>query len=164
MESMVAKGHTAVVHLVGRIASGEERGAVFETTDIDVALAEGIENGQRDYEPVEFRVGAGEVLTGIDEAVREMDVGETTTVRLEPERAFGDHSEDRVVEAPRDDLEARSDATATEGELVKSEAGDIGWITSVADDTVRIDFNHELAGQPVEFEIRVLDAFEPEPV
>ena len=156
-ECMVDKGRIAVVHFVGRIETGEDTGEVFDTSDIDVALAEGIHHGQRDYKPLEFRVGAGEVLDGIDDAVAKMDRGETRIVRVEPERAFGPSDEANVINFPRAELESRSDVTAAEGELVKSENDEIGWITDVANDVVTVDFNHELAGQSIEFELRVLD-------
>lgn len=155
----------AVIHFVGRLA-GSDPGSVFDTSDIDVALAEGIYHDHRDYAPVSFQLGEDAMLPGIEAAVREMEPGETRTVRLDPEDAFGPHSEERVIEVPRAELEARSDTTATEGDLVGSDLTDTdeitandtatGWITDVESDTVEIDFNHELAGEPVEFEIRLL--------
>jgi FKBP-type peptidyl-prolyl cis-trans isomerase 2 len=157
---MVEEGRVAVVHFVGRIAEGESAGEVFDTSDVDVALEEGIYHDHRDYKPLEFQVGEGAVLTGIEATIREMAVGEERTVRLDPAAAYGEPDADRVIEVPRKELEARSDAAAAEDELVGDETGETGWITCVTDDTVRIDFNHELAGEPVEFELRVLDVRE----
>jgi peptidylprolyl isomerase len=154
---MVEQGRTAVVHYTGRIIAGDDANEVFDTTDVDIALEEEIYHEYRDYAPLSFRVGSEEVLEGIDETVQEMDSGETRTVRVEPEKAYGVPSEERVIDVSRSELEERSDITAAEGELVGSETGETGWITAVTDDTVEIDFNHELAGEPVEFEIHVLD-------
>lgn len=153
---MVREGDTAVVHFVGRVAEGEEAGAVFDTTDVDVALAEGIYHDYRDYKPLEFEVGAGTVLGGVERVVREMDVGETRTVRLDPEEAFGEYSERRVGEVARSRL-AAGDREGVVGALVRSETGAVGWVTDVTDETATVDFNHELAGVPVEFEIRLLE-------
>ncbi|UPV74064.1 FKBP-type peptidyl-prolyl cis-trans isomerase [Halorussus limi] len=147
----------AVVHFTGRIAGGEEAGETFDTTDAAVATESGIYRGHRDYEPLEFRVGAGEVVAGLDDAVRGMAVGEERTVEVEPERAFGERDDSKVVELPRADLEARSDVSTRAGELVRSESGETGWITGVGDGTVTVDFNHELAGLPVEFDVTLLD-------
>ena len=155
---MVEQGDLAVVHFVGRIVEGEEAGSVFDTTDVDVAMEEGVYHDHRDYKPLEFRVGEGAVIEGRDRAVREMEIGETRTVELSPEEAFGGYDEARVVEMPRETLEAQSDADAAEGALVRSDSGEVGWITDVSDEAVTVDFNHELAGEPVEFEIRLLDA------
>jgi len=159
---MVEEGHIAVVHVVGRIASGEEAGAVFETSDVDVALAEGVYEPHRDYEPVEFRVGAGTVLPGIEDAVRSMAVGETRTVTLSPAEAYGPRDSRRVVTLPREPIEERSGVTAEPGELVADDRGTAGWIADVSTDAVTVDFNHELAGERVEFEVRVLDERRPD--
>lgn len=153
---------TAVVHFTGRIAEGADEGEVFDTTDVDVALEEGIYHDHRDYKPLEFPVGAGDVVPALDDAVREMDVGDERTVRVEPARAFGEYDEERVVEVPRGALEDRSDVTAEPGELVRAENGETGWIIAVGDEEVTVDFNHELAGLAVEFEVRLLDVYEAE--
>jgi peptidylprolyl isomerase len=158
---MVDEGSTAVIHFVGRLAD-DGPDAVFDTSDVDVALEAGIYHAHRDYTPVEFQVGDGTVLPGIDTAVRDMNEGETRTMSLDPEDAFGSRHDERVVDISRAELEARNDVTATDGELVGSETGETGWITGVTDDTVEIDFNHELAGEPVEFEIRLLNVYEGE--
>lgn len=155
---MVEPGEIAIVHLTGRLVDGPEAGAVFETTDVDVALAEGIYHDQRDFKPLEFRIGEGHVIPGLDEAVQGMDQGEEQTVVLEPEEAYGAVDESAIGAVPRDEIEDRSDATAAVGEFVESENGEYGWVTSVDEETVTVDFNHELAGERVEFEIRLLES------
>ncbi len=154
---MVEPGQIAVVHLTGRLVDGPDAGEVFETTDVDVALDTGVYHDHRHFKPLEFRVGEGHVIPGVDDAVQGMKEGETRTVVVEPEDAYGLHGEEAVVTVPRAELEARSDATAEVDSLVHSENGDVGWITDVSDEEVTVDFNHELAGERVEFEIRVLE-------
>lgn len=154
---MSEPGQIAIVHLTGRLVDGPEAGDVFETTDVDVALEEGIYHDTRDFKPLEFRLGEGHVLPGIDRAVQEMAEGGTRTVVLEPEEAYGAVDGDAIITVPREELEARSDVTAAVDEMVESESGEVGWIVDVSDDEVTVDFNHELAGERVEFEIRVLE-------
>ena len=157
---MVEAGKTAVVHYVARLVEGADAGEVVDTTDVDVALESGVYHGHRDYEPLSFEVGDGEVLPGIDSVVQEMDRGEERTVVLDPEEAFGARSDEDVIAYPRAELEDRSDAEAAVGELVTTDTDETGWITAVVEETVTIDFNHELAGEPIEFEVRVLDVKE----
>jgi FKBP-type peptidyl-prolyl cis-trans isomerase SlyD len=152
----VEPGQIAIVHLTGRLVNGPEAGEVFETTDVDVALESGVYHDHRDFKPLEFRVGEGHVLPGIDEAVQGMAPGETRTVKLDPSEAYGHADEDSVVTFPRDHLDAGSEEVAV-GELVRSDRGDTGWVTDVSDAGVTVDFNHELAGEHVEFEIRLLE-------
>jgi peptidylprolyl isomerase len=154
---MVEPGQIAIVHLTGRLVDGPDAGEVFETTDVDVALSEGIYHDHRDFKPLEFRVGEGYVISGIDHVVQEMERGETRTVVLTPEDAYGPRDPDAVGTLPREDIEARSDTTAEVDTLVQSKHGDIGWITDVTEETVTVDFNNELAGERVEFEIRLLE-------
>jgi FKBP-type peptidyl-prolyl cis-trans isomerase SlyD len=172
---MIEQGEIAIVHLTGRLVDGRgseapagqteatasvdgtDDGDVFETTDVDVALEEGIYHDQRDFKPLEFRVGEGHVLPGLDAAVQAMDEGEETTVVLDPGEAYGVVDQDAIVTVPRDEIEARSDATARVGEFVRSETGEYGWVTDVDETSVTVDFNHELAGERVAFHIRLLE-------
>jgi FKBP-type peptidyl-prolyl cis-trans isomerase 2 len=154
---MVEPGKTAVIHYTARLVDGEEAGEIVDTTDVDVALDSGVYQGNRNYEPLSFEVGAGEVLPGLEEAVREMERGEERTVVLDPEEAFGHHSAEEVLTVSRAEIEARSDTDAAEGELVTTDTSQTGWIVEVTDEAVTIDFNHELAGERLEFEIRVID-------
>lgn len=153
---MVDPGQTAVIHYTARMAEGADTGEIVDTTDVDVALESGVYEGHRDYEPLSFEVGAGEVLPGLDEAVREMDPGEKRTVELPPEKAYGYHDADQVIRFPRPEIESRSETEAAEGELVTTDTGESGWITAVTEDTVEVDFNHELAGQALECDIHLL--------
>ncbi|WP_435344310.1 FKBP-type peptidyl-prolyl cis-trans isomerase [Haloarchaeobius sp. HRN-SO-5] len=155
--TMAEPGDTAVVHYVGRIAAGDEEGAVVDTSDVDVALESGVYRAHRDFKPLSFEVGAGEVLPPIDEAVRTMDAGEERTVTVAPDEAFGERDDERVVEVPRGELESRSGRDARPWRIVQSETGEMGWITDVSEDTVTVDFNHDLAGAPLEFELRLLE-------
>lgn len=163
---MLEEGTVAVVHYVGRLSADD--GRVFDTSDIDVALAEGIYHPNRDYAPIEFRIGDGTVRSQIEAAVREMDVGETRTVHLGPEDAFGLRSDGRIVELPHDVF----DEQPAEGDLVgpdlapvdpdETRAVETGWVTAVGEHTVEIDFNHELAGESVVFDLRLLGVRENE--
>jgi len=147
------EGQVAIVHYVGRIAEGDEEGNVFDTTDVDVALEEGIYHDHRDYKPLELRLGDGNVVEGLEEAVVGMERGEEKTVVVEPERAFGERNPDEVVGFPREmfDDDVQVDSLAT------TEDGRTGWVVEAGDETVTVDFNHELAGTRVEFEVKLLD-------
>lgn len=153
---VVQQGQVAIIHYVGRIAEGPEEGEIFDTTNVDVALEEGIYHDHRDYKPLEFRVGEDKVIEGLDEAVVGMERGEEKTVVVEPERAFGERNPDDVVEFPREMFE-EADADIEVGKLAKTQDGRSGWVTEIGDETVTIDFNHELAGTRVEFEIKLLE-------
>ena len=154
---MVEPGQRAVVHLVARTVADGEPDEVFETTDVDVAMAAGTYEAHRDYAPVEFEVGSGEAPPAVDGAVREMATGEERTVLADPAEAFGEYRDDAVVVLDRAIVEEHSDADAEPGLLVGDEQGNAGWIVDADDRTVTVDFNHEFAGERVAFEVRLLE-------
>ena len=158
MFDMVEDGQIATIQFIGRIAEGPHEGEVFDTTDAKIAREEGVYDERYDYEPISFRVGDGEVLPGIEDAVREMDIQDQQTITLTPDAAFGERRSEKIYEVPKTEFEAEPEPDA----LVNSESGEIGWITRVEDDTVAVDFNHELAGTTIKIELWVVNAMEPD--
>lgn len=156
MINMVKDGKIATIHFIGRIAEGPHEGEVFDTTDAKIAKKEGVYDERYDYEPISFRVGDGEVLPGIEDAVREMDIQDQQTVTLTPEVAFGERQSEKVYQVPKTEFEAEPEPDA----LVNSESGEIGWITEVEDNTVAVDLNHELAGTTIEVELWIVNVIE----
>ncbi|MDQ2050709.1 FKBP-type peptidyl-prolyl cis-trans isomerase [Natronolimnohabitans sp. A-GB9] len=152
---MVETGQIAVVHYTARLA---DDGTVMDTTDVDTARREGIYHANRDYKPLEFRVGDDDVVPALTDAVRELEAaGDSTTVLADPAEAFGERSASKVETFPRDVIEERTDGSIESETLVTTADGQSGWITDVTDDTVVVDFNHELAGKRLEIDVDLLD-------
>ncbi|MEJ2666930.1 MAG: peptidylprolyl isomerase [Deinococcales bacterium] len=134
-------GDTVRVHYVGRL----DDGTVFDSS--------------REHEPLEFTVGAGEVISGFDRAVEGMEVGEAREARIEVDDAYGERRDDLVLDVPRDqvpeglDIEPgmRLELSQPDGEAVPVTVADIG------DETVTLDANHPLAGQPLTFELELVE-------
>ena len=160
---MVESGQIAICHYTGRIVDGDEVGDSFDTTDVDLAREAGIYHDDRDYEPLQIRVGEGEVLPGVESALLDLeadpdDLPVETTMRLEPDEAFGEHDESQVVEIPVDEIDDSEAEGSLEPETpVHTDDGKTGWVTDVSDETAIVDFNHELAGVPVQIELEVLE-------
>jgi peptidylprolyl isomerase len=102
--------------------------------------------------PFTFTVGVGQVIPGFDEAVRGLGVGESRTVRIPAAEAYGEWSEDQIIEVPFSPQQ--SDIAV--GDQVTLSNGRPGVILEVREDTVLVDANHRLAGQALTFEIEVL--------
>jgi FKBP-type peptidyl-prolyl cis-trans isomerase 2 len=109
-------------------------------------------------EPLEFTLGAGQVIPGFDKAVFGMKVGEKKTVTIPVDEAYGPVRDDLVVEVPREKLP--SDLTPEVGQQLVSTQPDgrqvVVTITSVSDNTVIINANHPLAGKDLTFEIELV--------
>ena len=131
---MVADNDRVTVHYRGTLDSGEE----FDSS--------------RGRDPFVFVVGTGQVIAGFDDAVRGLAVGETVTVRIEAEQAYGEHRDDRVIEVPRD----QAPAGLAEGDRLTLGNGTRATVLELTETAVRLDTNHALAGQALTFEIELL--------
>jgi len=115
-------------------------------------------DSSRGREPLEFTIGNGEVVPGFDAAVLGMAVGEVKTVTLEPEDAYGEHHEERMMQVPRSALP--DDVTPEPGMEFQAEAPNgevIALVVVEADEEqVTLDANHPLAGESLTFEIELV--------
>ncbi|MBB6644795.1 FKBP-type peptidyl-prolyl cis-trans isomerase [Halobellus ruber] len=153
----IEPGDRVAIEYVGRF----EDGTVFGTSKYAVAADHGLaaaeDRDPDDYGPLTFTVGAGEVIEGLDDAVRGMGVGEEATVTVPPAAAYGEVRDERLREYDRETFEGMVDAEAEVGLHVHAQNGLHGDVVAVREGTVEVDFNHELAGKTLIFEIEVVD-------
>jgi len=105
-------------------------------------------------EPIEFVVGAGQMIKGFDNAVVGMEAGETKTVTLPPEEAYGLPDPKRVITFDKNSVPDFNDLVV--GAKVYASNGMPGLIVQKNDSNVLVDFNHELAGKTLIFEILIV--------
>lgn len=128
-------GDTVSVHYVG-------------TLDDDTVF-----DSSRDRDPFEFTLGSGEVIDGFDAAIDGMTVGETKTVRIPPEDAYGDYDPALVFTVP---IENAPEDVAI-GDIVLMDQTYQAMVTEITDSTVTVDANHPYAGEALTFEIELLE-------
>jgi len=152
----ISDGDSVTIEYVGRLPDG----TVFDTSDEGLARETGLaeENPKRQFEPLTVEIGDEKVISGLEAALRGLEAGDSELVRIPPEKAYGEHTEDRVGEYDRAEFEEMlGGREAEEGVQVETEDGLPGRVTEVDEGTVTVDFNHELAGEMLEFEIEILD-------
>ncbi|MCF3642152.1 peptidylprolyl isomerase [Rhizobium sp. TRM95111] len=111
----------------------------------------------RDREPMEFELGAGQVLPGLEARVVGMSVGEAQTVTVPAEEAFGPRDPNKIQTFSRQEMPAnlavepgmRLQARSRTGEAVTVS------VVDVSDADVTVDANHPLAGRDLTFEIEL---------
>jgi peptidylprolyl isomerase len=133
-------GDTVRIHYTGRFPDG----ATFDSS------TEG--------EPLEFQLGAGEIIEGLDEAITGMSVGDTSTVSVPADKAYGPHHAEAVRAIPRETIP--SHIPLEPGLRLQAERPDgatIGLtVVEVGEAEVTVDANHPLAGQDLVFDVELV--------
>ena len=134
-------GDTVRIHYTGTLEDGTE----FDSS------------AGRD--PLEFALGGGQVIPGFDGAVDGMAVGESKTVTIPPEQAYGERHEQLVQQVPKTALPG--DMKPEVGMQLQSQ-GPEGQVmnltvTEVEDQQITVDANHPLAGQSLTFAIELVE-------
>ena len=110
-------------------------------------------------QPLEFECMAGQMIPGFDKAVKDMEVGQTVTVRLSPAEAYGEHDERMVHTVQKKQMPGADRAVLGQKVMLSTPMGPVpALVTEVTAETVTFDLNHELAGKDLTFEIELLSA------
>ncbi|MXR19279.1 FKBP-type peptidyl-prolyl cis-trans isomerase [Halobacterium bonnevillei] len=152
----IATGDSVTFEYTGRL----DDGTVFDTSRLDVAEDAGLADAQpdRDYTPLTVDVGAEQVIEGMEDGLVGLEEGESTTIEIPPEKAYGEWSEQQVQEYETDELrEMLGGETPEEGAYLEAQNGQVGEVVHADEDTVRVDLNHELAGKTLAFDVEIVD-------
>ena len=136
----VKTGHNVQVHYKGTFTDG---------TVFDESRTRG--------KTLEFQVGSGQMISGFNDAVVGMDEGETKTVTLTSENAYGAPNPEAFQTVPKEAfgedfdfvLEGMIRGNGPQGPFVAK-------IHEIEEDSVVLDFKHPLAGKDLNFEIEVV--------
>ncbi len=137
----VKSGDTVQVHYHGKLTDG----TTFDSSD--------------GREPLEFKVGSGQVIKGFDDGVTGMEVGEKKTIQIPVEDAYGPKDDNMVVEFPKsnfpDDLKPevgmQLNMTNGSGQVIPV------VVKGIEADVIILDANHPLAGQDLIFDLELVN-------
>lgn len=135
------KGDTVKVHYTGKLTSGDQ----FDSSE-----------GRN---PLEFKVGAGQMIPGFDQAIPGMNVGEKKTITISPADAYGEKNKEAIIEFPKTNIPADMKLEPGMKLQLRNEAGHPipVVVTEVKEETVILDANHELAGKELVFDIELVE-------
>ena len=134
-------GNTVKVHYTGKF----EDGTVFDTS--------------ADRDPLEFTIGRGQLIPGFEQAVIGMSPGESKTVNIPADEAYGQHNAEMLTEVDRSQFPA--DLNPEVGQQLQLNRPDgqtvVVTVASVSESTVTLDANHPLAGKDLIFDIQLVE-------
>jgi len=151
----VKNGDFIKLEYTGKITETDE---IFDTTDGDLAEEKGIHSDKKTYGPISIIVGGGHVLKGMETELEGMEASEEKTIQLAPEDAFGERDPNMIQLVPMSEFKKQGIKPQV-GMAITSE-GNTGIIRSVSGGRVRLDFNHELAGKNLEYQVKVVEIIE----
>jgi peptidylprolyl isomerase len=118
----------------------------------------------KNEEPLQFTLGKGQVLPSFEQAVIGMNSGESKTVLVTADQAFGPRLDEMVVVVDRGRLP--EGLNPREGDRIQLQARSGETVTvavmGVSDSTITIDGNHPLAGKDLIFDIEFIEIVQPE--
>jgi peptidylprolyl isomerase len=139
-------GDTVRVHYTGTLKDGTR----FDSSE--------------DRDPLEFKVGEGDVISGFEKAIVDLEPGGTTTVTVPVVEAYGPRNPQLVHSVSLSDF----DDTPYLGGIITLVAPDgtemQAQIIEIEGDDVKLDFNHPLAGEDLTFDIQLVEIVEVPPV
>jgi len=142
--SKVQQGNVISVHYLGTLSDGE----VFDTS-----------HGR---DPLQFEVGAGQMIAGFDAAVVDMTMGEKKTVTIEAKDAYGERRDDMMLPLPRTQLpEGMEVEVGQEFQLSQEDGQQMpALVAGLTEEEIIFDLNHPLAGKALTFDIELVTIHE----
>jgi peptidylprolyl isomerase len=116
-------------------------------------------DSSRDRGPLEFSIGQNQVIKGFEEAVVGMSEGESKTVTVASEEAYGARREDLVITLQRSQIPANVELREGLHLQMRQQDGTVFnvMVSDLSDEQVTLDANHPLAGRDLTFEIELVE-------
>jgi len=149
--SVIKENSKVKIHYTGKFTDGE----VFDSSK----AVEGDEKFSEDREPLDVELGKGMLIPGFEKGLQGMKEGETKTISISADDAYGQPKDDHFQEVDREFVPD----TVKEGEMLQAQ-GPQGPMTvvvkEVKEKTVILDANHPLAGKDLTFDLEVVSISE----
>ena len=139
--SVATKGNKVKVHYTGKLNDG----TVFDSSE--------------DREPLEFVLGDGNMIKGFDTAVQGMELGSNKSVVIPSVEAYGEKREDMMVDIPVDQVPADIKPEIGMDLSIQNQEGQPMpvKVVHVDEEKITLDANHPLAGQDLNFDIKLVE-------
>ena len=113
--------------------------------------------------PLQFLVGYGNIISGLEEEMMGMKIGDSKNVVVQPKDGYGEFDDEAFMQVPRNDFPKEMSVEVDAELTVRDDAGNARYarVDSIEDNTVTLNFNHPLAGDELHFHVKVVALREP---
>ena len=134
-------GNKVKVHYTGTFDDGE----VFDSS--------------REAEPLEFELGAGQVIPGFDQAIMGMEIGEAKDVRIPEADAYGPYNPEMVFTTDKSQFDAEVNPQVGQQFQAQTPDGQPMFLVvkEVSDEGIVMDANHPMAGKDLNFNLELVE-------
>ena len=129
-----------------------DEGSLVDTTDEEVAEDEGVETEDQEFGPRTIVLGENHIFPDVEEDIYGKEVGDEGTVTVAAVDAFGEYDESEVRTVSKDKIE---EDDRYPGARVQID-GEQGRLETIIGGRARVDFNHPLAGEDVEYNYEIV--------
>ncbi|MGB9987793.1 FKBP-type peptidyl-prolyl cis-trans isomerase [Salarchaeum japonicum] len=127
-----------------------EGGELVDTTDEEIAEEEGVDTDEQEFAPRTIILGEGHIFEPVEDDIIGKNVGDEGSIVVES--PFGEYDEDQVRTVKSDKIPEDSRYPGAHVDI----DGEHGHVETIVGGRARVDFNHALAGQDVEYEYEIL--------
>ena len=116
-------------------------------------------DSSKDGEPLAYIQGIGNLIPGLEEALEGKSAGDELSVSIQPDQAYGKRDEELLQAVPRAHFDGVDELQVGMQFRASSEDGDerVVTVVEVGDEQVTVDGNHPLAGQILNFEVKIVE-------
>lgn len=134
-------GDLVRVHYTGKLTDG----SIFDSSE--------------GRQPLEFTVGAGQMIQGFDAGVMGMAIGEKKTIQIAPKDGYGERSEENVIQFPTENVPEDMKLEIGMQLTLQNQYGQPVNVTvqELREDIILLDANHFLAGKDLVFEVELVE-------
>jgi FKBP-type peptidyl-prolyl cis-trans isomerase SlyD len=124
----------------------------------------GVLDSSEGADPLEYLHGHGNIVAGLENALSGKGEGDKVSVSVSPDEGYGNPSDDLIVEVPRENLPVEEIQAGMRFSAETSNGMRMFMVQEVGDEVVKLDGNHPLAGQILNFDVEVVSVREAEQV
>jgi len=128
---------------------------LVDTTDAEVAEEEGVGEDQ-EFAPRTIVLGQGHIFESVEDDIVGKEVGDEGTVEVPADEAFGAYDDDQVRTVSKDKIPEDDRYPGAQVQI----DGQQGFVETIIGGRARVDFNHPLAGEDVEYAYEIVDEVE----